>query len=456
MSRGADLRPAGVARIRSVARALGDWARGSFPGPGELAVPDDDWEGLTEAELVDRLASTQLLTAAAAAEAHDGARLPAAERVGCGPRPVDPTVETARMVALARNESPSKGMRLLGVAKALVNEMPHTFNAVAAGRLNEWRATLVVRETACLSLEDRVAVDEAMVPVYARGGVGDRQLAAEARARAQRLDPAAAVKRARKAAAERRVSVRPAPDAMAYLTCLVPAAQGIAAYKALCTEADSARATGGNSPEGRTREQIMVDTAIERLTGQKAATDVPLEVQLIMTDTACLGGSAEPALLGGFGPIPAQIARDLVLDAHAKVMLRRLYTAPAGGGLVAMESRARIFPEGLKTFIALRDRVCLNPWCGAPLRQYDHIQPVSRGGPTSAQNGQGLCEQCNQAKDAPGWSETTAPATRHTVTVTTPTGHTYSSTAPPLPGSREVIGHRIEFPGGEYVFHTAA
>jgi hypothetical protein len=62
-------------------------------------------------------------------------------------------------IALARRESPSRGSRLLGLGKALV-EMPHTFAALESGQLNEWRATLVVKETACLSVEDRAAVDE--------------------------------------------------------------------------------------------------------------------------------------------------------------------------------------------------------------------------------------------------------------------------------------------------------
>ena len=60
-------------------------------------------------------------------------------------------------IALARHESPAKGGRLLGLAKALVTEMPHTLAALESGQLNEWRATLLVRETACLSAADRAA-----------------------------------------------------------------------------------------------------------------------------------------------------------------------------------------------------------------------------------------------------------------------------------------------------------
>ena len=59
-----------------------------------------------------------------------------AEQLGAG---------VGAQVALARRESPAKGGRLLGLAKALVTEMPRTLAALEAGQLNEWRATLLVR-----------------------------------------------------------------------------------------------------------------------------------------------------------------------------------------------------------------------------------------------------------------------------------------------------------------------
>ncbi|HSV40540.1 MAG TPA: hypothetical protein VLI04_17385, partial [Nocardioidaceae bacterium] len=80
-------------------------------------------------------------------------------------------------VALARRESPFKGGRLVGLAEALVGEMPHTLAALAAGEINEWRATLVVRETACLSRADRGTVDTELAGRL--GSWGDKQCAAE-------------------------------------------------------------------------------------------------------------------------------------------------------------------------------------------------------------------------------------------------------------------------------------
>jgi hypothetical protein len=118
-------------------------------------------------------------------------------------------------------------------------------------------------------------------------------------------------------------------------------------------------------------------------------------------------------------------------------LIRRLYTAPGTGELVAMDSRARLFPAGLKRFLQVRDDTCRTPYCDAPIRHHDHILGWAEGGTTTAENGQGLCEACNHTKETPGRlaKPLRLPGLRHTVQTRTPTGHTYHSTAPPLPGT---------------------
>ena len=97
-----------------------------------------------------------------------------------------------------------------------------------------------------------------------------------------------------------------------------------------------------------------------------------------------------------------------------------------------MDSKAELFQGRLAEFIRLRDRICRTPAAAHSSDIPTTSQPRSRGGPTTADNGQGLCECCNYAKQADGWSTRTIPGPRHTVEITTPTGHTYTSTADPL------------------------
>lgn len=185
----------------------------------------------------------------------------------------------------------------------------------------------------------------------------------------------------------------------------------------------------------------MADTFVQRVTGQATADAVPVEVQVVMTDRSLVLGDDAPAQVPGFGTVPAAWARDLLSRDPARLWVRRLYTHPADGTLVAMDSTRRVFDGGLRRFLVARDGTCRTPWCDAPVRHLDHVVDHSAGGATSAANGQGLCVRCNHTKQLPGWRsrpEVVPPPDRwqtHTVVITTPTGHRYASTAPPvLPG----------------------
>ncbi|HET7328861.1 MAG TPA: DUF222 domain-containing protein [Nocardioidaceae bacterium] len=437
--------------IEAMARSLVDAS-----DTAERAVTLDDAARIDAIRALEELKSTAAAAQArlsvefadSQVAAQASVRVPAARR-GRG---------VAAQIALARRESPVRGGRHLGLARALTREMPQTYAALQHGLLSEWRATLLVRETACLSAEDRAEVDRRIAAdTGAVEGWGDRRLIAETRKLTYKIDPESVVRRARKAESERNVTTRPAPDTMCYLTGLLPVAQGVACHVALMRAADAARAAG----DERSRGQVMADTLVERVTGQAAAAGPPVRVNLTMSDRSLLGGDSEPAHLEGYGTVPAQWARDLVRHAASEVStglatgeasstsdatgstgsggagawIRRLFSNPETGELVAMTSRSRLVPKGLADFIATRDRTCRTPWCDAPIRHSDHVVPADAGGETSDVNGEGLCEACNYAKQAPGWRARPSPGPRHAVESTTPTGHRYRSIAPRAPGS---------------------
>ena len=303
-----------------------------------------------------------------------------------------------------------------------------------------------------LDREHRLLVDAELNELCRSGelvGLGDREIVRRVRAMAYRFDAASVVERTRIAESRRRVSIRPAPDTMCYVTALLPVAQGVAVHAALLRTAASARATGDERSQG----QLMVDTLVPRVTGRDVADEVPVELQVLITDRALLAGEATPAVIAGYGPVPAPWVRALVAprtvgggrmsdgsDAanRARVWVRRLFTHPDDGTLVAMDSERRLFDGALRRFLVVRDGTCRTPWCDAPVRHIDHVVDHASGGPTSAENGQGLCVRCNHAKQAAGWRAraegggTANEWVRHTVVTTTPTGHRYTSTAPPV------------------------
>jgi hypothetical protein len=362
-------------------------------------------------------------------------------------------------VGAALRCSPHAGSVFLGTARVWVTQMPFTFEALRTGVLSQWRATLMVRETSHLSVEDRARIDEEIcgpANLAALARMGTKRLVARVKELAGQLDVHACVKRNAKAVSERSVSVRPAPDLMVYLTALVPMQQGVQAYAQLKAHADAAKATGDDRGAG----QIMADTLIERVTGreQGKADDVPVTINLLVSDHTLLADGDEPAVVlegapAGVGTVPAPVARNLAargIDGDA-AWLRAIYVDPYGR-LLATTSTSRFHPTGLAALLRARGHgICGSSWCDAPIRHLDHITPHAEGGPTSLDNGQGLCARCNHAKQAPGWSQkVTEVDGRHAVETVTPTGHTTVSIAPapPRPVMPTEPGHTsITLPG---------
>lgn len=298
-----------------------------------------------------------------------------------------------------------------------------------------------------LTAAHRTEVDRQLAPHLADpdcSGWGVRRLGSEARRIGYRLDPGSAVRRTRKAEADRRVSLRPAPDAMTYLTALLPVAQGVACYAALSHAADATRARGEDNPEVRGRGQVMADTLVQRLTGRATASGTPVEIELVMTQRTLLEGDDEPAHLVGYGTVPAETARDLVRDAD-RAWVRRLFTHPGSGSLVSTDSRRRTFSGQLRHQLVITNDTCATPWCDAPVRHADHARPARDGGHTSLANGAGLCQGCNYTKDLPGWSATILRRSDGSAVIdlASPTGHRRRSRAPAPPGAPDPVERRL-------------
>ena len=390
---------------------------------------------VSDADRIDRIARLERLKAAAsalqAAESVRFAQSQVEQQIASG---VDPRVigrGIADQLGLACKVSPVEGSRRLGIARALWFDLPQTFQLLAGGEISEFVASLVVSETRHLDSPTRREVD-GHIAAAGISQMGPKAVAACARRQAYRADPQGFVERGRTERKHRRVGLRPAPDTMAVLTGYLPAEQGVACLAALKRHTDTLRAKG----DQRTRDQIMADTLVERLTGQTAATDVNLEVQLLMPLGSLLNPTDHtPAELAGHGPIPAGIARHILGTSEGCRWWRRLFTAPNGGPVVGGDPFRRRFDGWLARLIQLRDRTCRDPYCDAPIRHLDHVHRRTDGGPTTLANGRGLCERGNYVRELPGWHievvDNGLHGRPHTVTITT--GHSYTSAAPQPP-----------------------
>ncbi|WP_446666852.1 DUF222 domain-containing protein [Flexivirga sp. B27] len=440
---------------------------GALDAPAVNAFRDRLDGPVTDGDLLAELrACEELKNAVAARQARLAVAVHESQSARDVPRGIS-KADTARhvgsQIALARRCAPHLGSRLLGLAHAIVDEMPHTQAALTAGVITEWDATMLCRETACLTRADRATVDAAVADQL--GTVSHQRLEAEARKHAYQTDPAAVTARRARAESERRVSLRPAPDCMTRLSALLPVKDGVACFAALSAFADAAA-----TPE-HPRGQLMADALVARVTGrgtggQTANTDAPagtenppaaaapaspeasdgsgspattasprspkgspkpqIRVNLLMPLDTLTGDV--PAYLPGYGPIPADLARQWLTDPDLAVQVRRIFAFPDTGDLVGMESRARTYRGLLAAFIKLRDQTCRTPFCTAPIRHTDHIRSHANGGPTSERNGQGLCERCNYAEEHPDHH-----TTGHAGETTTSAGTLTATSRPPAP-----------------------
>ena len=334
-------------------------------------------------------------------------------------------------VGFARGESPYVGGALTSTATALCTVLPRTLAALLEGRVSEYHTRVVAEHTSHLSDAHRREIDALIA--HRLGKASTAQLRRLIQGHAYRLDRAAAEARVEDNIRQRRVCQDPAGDGLVYVTAELPTHQGAAVMEALKQLTDQRLANDRPVDADGTplsRDQVMTDLFVELLTGQTTAEGVSAEVIVVMQDTSLFGDDDLPAWLPGHGPVPAGIAKAWLTNPAAVKSLRRLYTRPTDGQLVAMDARRRRFPASLAKMLRLRDDVCATPWCNSPVQDADHRHPWARGGPTSWQNATGLCKRCNQRKEHRGW---TYSGTVDELLVTTPTGHAYpADTRPPL------------------------
>ena len=422
------------------------------PSAQELAA-----EG--SAELIDLISATERMKsrlAAVQARAEDAfwtSQILEQERLGV------PRGQRGRgiadQVALARRISPKQASDEVALHRLMLRSLPRTTALLETGQISELAARKVAENVLVLDDGDRDRVDadlEQMLPDVTARRAGDL-----ARARAQELDGDAAVRRHQRAVADRRVSLQPAVDGMSILRATLPVKDGVAILKALTETAKSAKAAG----DSRAKGQIMADALTARACGLESPDDIPVEIQLLMTDLTLLGGEERTAWIDGH-PLPGRVARDLALGvrttptalerpegssptstaeapppevSRAARWIRRLYADDRPGELTAVDPRRRLFRGEVRRFILLRDQRCRTPWCDAPIHDIDHAHRFADGGDTDPDNGVGHCRRFNLAKEIPGWESTTARAAEDApsrLTIRTPTGHIYTSTAPEL------------------------
>lgn len=137
-----------------------------------------------------------------------------------------------------------------------------------------------------------------------------------------------------------------------------------------------------------------------------------------------------PAVLGGYGPVVADIARKVMKTRH-RTQWQYTVTDHNGAEIVGAGTTSRRPTASTRRAVTRRDTTCIFPGCRTPATNcdLDHRQPHSDGGPAASENLVPLCRHDHTIRHATGWTHTRNPDGTHTWT--SPLGTTYTTQQPP-------------------------
>jgi hypothetical protein len=313
----------------------------------------------------------------------------------------------------------------LGLASDLVRHLPQVGQALREGRIDLPKARVILEETAHLDLENAQRVAGVALEEDASQTTG--QLGARIRKLAILLDPNSAKARYEQAVEERRVSSSANPDGTANLHGLnLPAHRAGAAMRRINRLARAARSASDPRNMDQLRADVLLDLLQGKQSDQTGGTRGTVDIQV---DLTTLAGLAEnPGELRGFGPVIADIARQ-VTEEQSDSQWRYTITDE---GQIAHIGTTRRRPGAVQTRqVEARNPTCVFPGCRMPASEcdLDHNQAWSEGGPTEVENLAPLCRHDHVVRHR-GWKiEQIRPGAYQW---TSPLGHNYTvGGAPP-------------------------
>ena len=352
-------------------------------------------------------------------------------------------------VATALRLAPQTAQNRIDIARTLVGHLPQVCSALATGEISAAHATSIAREISDILDKN--------IPAYTIRKIEEiaiahaefhtpSQVTNKVRATIAKLAPEEFEAEVAKATDGRRVEIYPNKFGMSTVVAILPAADaqtlmlaidklarirmkeelkarsdfqakgsGGSGFRAGTTENSSSRITENSSSRttenssGLRLEQLRAD-ALTQIAASYLATSIdealnhrrPVTVNLTIDLNTLLGFDENPAILIGYGAIPAKVARELAADGK----WRRFITDPITGNLLDYGRDTYEPPQALIDFLMARDRICRFPGCRQPARiaDIDHAHAWDEGGSTSAENMGLLCRRHHRMKTVGGWN----------------------------------------------------
>ena len=342
--------------------------------------------------------------------------------------------------AAAIGVSEQDASRRLENAQLLMEHLPLTRALLAAARIHWEAGEAICRTAGSLPAESRAVLDERAADAALT--LTPTQLRRSLRRWREELHEQPLAERHARAREDRAVWVTPEVDGMATLCLHAPAPVVLGAHDRLRRIARVLRDEG----DPRTLQQLSADAAVDLLCDGDVTGTTPLDgerpdptfvpgvradVRLTLPASTAAGLDDVPADLDGYGPVPAEVARELIRTAAS---FTRVLTDRDTGAVTSVGRTWRVPPPRMRLHLQLRDQTCRFPGCTRPAAtsEADHTVEWRNGGQTSLGNLATLCTAHHHVRHGDRW--TYELADDGTLAWTTPTGRRISTRPPPLPG----------------------
>lgn len=336
-------------------------------------------------------------------------------------------------VAAALRMSGGAASDAITVARDLHTKLPGTAAQLAAGSITYSHAVVLSSECERLSSADAAEVERLVLNRAASKTPG--QVRRHARRVAARIAPMPLAEEVDAEFAKREVRMFSDGGVMATIEAVLPAPDAMAVWNALtaCAHAqdrpEDARTLAHKRADALTSwaNRALEDPSLPTHHGRRR-----LETQVLVDLPTLLGLADNPGELVGFGPIPANMARQLAADS----CWRRLVTHPVTGHLLDYGAEVYEPPRAVRDYVLHRDRTCRFPGCSQPAYRTDLDHTVAfdgseSGGSTASANLHCLCRRHHRLKTHGAWTVSTADSETDELLWTSPRGKEYSSIPPP-------------------------
>jgi hypothetical protein len=363
----------------------------------------------------------------------------------------------------------------LVVSHALTTTLPLTLAALQAGTISWQHARVMADEAATLDRAGAAALEAHFLdpdaPGAASGCPAGEMPASRFRHRArtwrERHHAQSIEARHATGVLDRRVEYTPDQDGMAWLSAYLPADQAAGIWNRttaiarglqgpdqhrtltqlradvlatallssgnllgggdLFGRGSPGHGTAGSDPDGGMHPAAHDPGRVPSLDPGLADVPTPRAQVLVTVPVfSLLGATEEPAMLDGYGPIPASMARDLV--ANGADSFHRVLVDPRDGAPLEIGRTSYRLTNAMRQWLRLRDGKCPFPGCSNQSldNDADHLLAWAKGGTTGVANLGQPCPKHHRLRHTSAWRPT--PATKNEPPGwISPTGRHYKS-----------------------------